>query len=282
MRCILAAAVAFSLPLGLASVTYARILPSLEQSRQVLPVQSRDPALYERRNGRMEVIFSSGCRMLFNRTGKAIDAQRCSRRQEARAHEEVARHLRRQGRWRGRRGDPRINELRGGRLQIVFRSGCIIIFNRRRQAVDAQRCTRAQEARAHDAVAEHVRRHGRRGARITELRGGRHQVDFRSGCRMIFDRRGGAIDARHCSRAQERRAHDALAAHMRGHKRHGRRSRRDARIIEHRRGRLEVVFPSGCKVRFNRRGRAVDAQRCSRRQEARAKEMAAEYRRARR
>jgi len=220
-RLVLAAAAAVFLPFGMASLAEAGVRPGLEQSPQILPVQAHDPALHERRNGRLEVIFRSGCRMIFNRAGKAIDAQHCSRAQEGRAHDAVAAHLRRHGRPVGRPGPgPRINELRNGRLQVVFRSGCIMIFNRRGQAVDAQRCSRAQEGRAHDAVSAYMRRHGRRG--------------------------------------------------------------RGPHIVEHRNGSLDVVFSSGCRVRFNRRGRAVDAQYCSRAQEDRARAMAAEYRRARR
>ncbi|MDH3242273.1 MAG: hypothetical protein OEO83_16590 [Alphaproteobacteria bacterium] len=284
-RLVLAAAAAVFLPFGMASLAEAGVRPGLEQSPQILPVQAHDPALHERRNGRLEVIFRSGCRMIFNRAGKAIDAQHCSRAQEGRAHDAVAAHLRRHGRPVGRPGPgPRINELRNGRLQVVFRSGCIMIFNRRGQAVDAQRCSRAQEGRGHDAVSAYMRRHRRPvgpsggGPRINELRNGRLQVVFHSGCRMIFNRRGQAVDAQRCSRAQEGRAHDAVSAYMR---RHGRRGR-GPHIVEHRNGSLDVVFSSGCRVRFNRRGRAVDAQYCSRAQEDRARAMAAEYRRARR
>lgn len=127
-------------------------------SRPVVPVQGRDPVVTELRNGRLEAKFRSGCRILFDRRGRAVDARRCSRAQESRAKNAVDAHLRRHGRRnnRGRRG-PVISERRNGRLEVKMQNKCTMLFSRRGRPIDASNCTKSQERRAKEAVTSYLR-----------------------------------------------------------------------------------------------------------------------------
>jgi hypothetical protein len=245
------------------------------------------PDVRSKFDGGVQVRFGNGCWVDYDHRGRDVGhARRCHESQHRRADRAARDFLRARGQRsdNGRRGpnDPTVTNRHGAGVDVTFRNGCHIAYDRRiRLLGQSGRCRDGHYRRAADAARDYYRASGSgpgpAAPIIHNRKGSGIDVAFRNGCRISYSPRIRQIgQAGPCNRNHYRRAEAAAREYY--HAR-GPRPGPAKPIIHNRKGAgIDVAFRNGCRISYSPRIRQIgQAGPCDRSHYRRAEEAARDY-----